>query len=247
MELKRHKNSHSPTLDTVIMVEETIKRIGACSITELYRALPRTVIYPTLKLIIEYFYTKGGCGTSGIRIKSDRNETSLTCKIVHSCDPGDSCMTSQKKSIILTAGETATLSCCYSRTGTCTYSPDNCRWDGWDKDRLGIKYVATYSNYGIENPTTTTTVPVTTTTTTIPNCQEEKVCRRRSIHGICLSWYTKLVCSETTTTIPGCLTSGSTCESDEDCCSNDCQSIRECRNKSIHGICLTWQIKNICA
>ena len=59
MELKRHKNSHSPTLDTVIMVEETIKRIGACSITELYRALPRTVIYPTLKLIIEYFYTKG--------------------------------------------------------------------------------------------------------------------------------------------------------------------------------------------
>jgi hypothetical protein len=41
------------------MVEETIKKLGACSITELYKALPRTVIYPTLKLIIEYFYAKG--------------------------------------------------------------------------------------------------------------------------------------------------------------------------------------------
>lgn len=59
MEVKRRTNAHSPTLDTVIMVEETIKELGACSITELYRALPRTVIYPTLKLIIGYFYAKG--------------------------------------------------------------------------------------------------------------------------------------------------------------------------------------------
>jgi len=59
MELKRGRNAHSPTLDTVIMVEETIKRLGACRITELYRALPRTVIYPTLKLIIGYFHAKG--------------------------------------------------------------------------------------------------------------------------------------------------------------------------------------------
>lgn len=53
------KNAHSPTLDTVIMVEETIKKLGACTITQLYKALPRTVIYPTLKLIISYFYAKG--------------------------------------------------------------------------------------------------------------------------------------------------------------------------------------------
>jgi len=59
MKLTKGRNAHSPTLDTVIMVEETIKRLGACTITELYRDLPRTVIYPTLKLIIEYFYTKG--------------------------------------------------------------------------------------------------------------------------------------------------------------------------------------------
>ena len=59
MKLKKGPNAHSPTLDTVIMVEETIKKLGACSITELYKALPRTVVYPTLRLIIEYFCTKG--------------------------------------------------------------------------------------------------------------------------------------------------------------------------------------------
>ena len=59
VEFDKEKNAHSPTLDTVIMVEQTIKRLGACTMTELYKALPRTVIYPTLKLIIAYFYTKG--------------------------------------------------------------------------------------------------------------------------------------------------------------------------------------------
>jgi len=41
------------------MVEQTLEKPGACTITQLYRVLPRTVIYPTLKLIIEYFYAKG--------------------------------------------------------------------------------------------------------------------------------------------------------------------------------------------
>lgn len=59
MKLKKGPNVHAPTLDTVIIVEETIKRLKACSITELYKALPRTVIYPTLRFIIEYFYAKG--------------------------------------------------------------------------------------------------------------------------------------------------------------------------------------------
>lgn len=53
------KNAHSPTLDTVVMVEETIKELGAATITEIYKKLPRTVVYPTLRLIIAYFYTKG--------------------------------------------------------------------------------------------------------------------------------------------------------------------------------------------
>ena len=57
--MEKIKNAHSPTLDTVLMVEETMKELGACTITELYRKLPRTVVYPTLKLIIAYFYAKG--------------------------------------------------------------------------------------------------------------------------------------------------------------------------------------------
>lgn len=59
IDMDKIKNAHSPTLDTVIMVEETLKELGACSITELYKKLPRTVVYPTLKLIISYFYAKG--------------------------------------------------------------------------------------------------------------------------------------------------------------------------------------------
>jgi hypothetical protein len=58
-EVRKCKNAHSPTLETVIMVEETIKKLGACTITELYKALPRTVVYPTLRLIVSYFYAKG--------------------------------------------------------------------------------------------------------------------------------------------------------------------------------------------
>lgn len=57
--MERIKNAHSPTLNTVLMVEETLKGLGACTITELYKKLPRTVVYPTLKLIISYFYAKG--------------------------------------------------------------------------------------------------------------------------------------------------------------------------------------------
>lgn len=59
MDMRKIKNAHSPTLETVLMVEETLKELGACTITELYRKLPRTVVYPTLKLIIAYFYAKG--------------------------------------------------------------------------------------------------------------------------------------------------------------------------------------------
>jgi len=56
---RKSRNAHSPTLETVLMVERTLKKLGACTITELYRSLPRTVIYPTLRLIIDYFHAKG--------------------------------------------------------------------------------------------------------------------------------------------------------------------------------------------
>ena len=47
---------HSPTLNTVIMVEETLKQMKDSIITvaELKRALPRKVNHNTLKIILEY-------------------------------------------------------------------------------------------------------------------------------------------------------------------------------------------------
>jgi len=47
---------HSPTLNTVIMVEETLKNMddSVISVAELKRKLPRQVNHNTLKLILGY-------------------------------------------------------------------------------------------------------------------------------------------------------------------------------------------------
>ena len=47
---------HSPTLNTVIMVEETLKNMNesVISIAELKRRLPKQVNHNTLKIILEY-------------------------------------------------------------------------------------------------------------------------------------------------------------------------------------------------
>ena len=47
---------HTPTLNTVLMVEDTLKNIneGAITIAELKRKLPRQVNHNTLKVILEY-------------------------------------------------------------------------------------------------------------------------------------------------------------------------------------------------
>ncbi|HIH34113.1 MAG TPA: hypothetical protein HA250_02900 [Nanoarchaeota archaeon] len=47
---------HSPTLNTVIMVERTLKNMGESAITvsELKRRLPKQVNHSTLKIILEY-------------------------------------------------------------------------------------------------------------------------------------------------------------------------------------------------
>ena len=47
---------HSPTLNTVIMVEETLKNMddSIISVAELKRKLPKQVNHNTLKLILEY-------------------------------------------------------------------------------------------------------------------------------------------------------------------------------------------------
>lgn len=49
------KRSHSPTLDTQLMVERCIREAGSFSSRRaLMRALPRQVEYPTLVRVLEY-------------------------------------------------------------------------------------------------------------------------------------------------------------------------------------------------
>jgi predicted transcriptional regulator of viral defense system len=51
---------HSPTLETVQMVEETIRKAkGVISIAELKRKLPRQVNHNTLKVILNYLQKSG--------------------------------------------------------------------------------------------------------------------------------------------------------------------------------------------
>lgn len=52
---------HSPTLNTVIMVEDVIKKAknSVITIPEIKRALPRQVNHATLKIILEYLEESG--------------------------------------------------------------------------------------------------------------------------------------------------------------------------------------------
>ena len=51
-----HKLEHSPTLNTVLMVEETLKKMEGSIITiaELKKKIPKQVNHNTLKIILEY-------------------------------------------------------------------------------------------------------------------------------------------------------------------------------------------------
>lgn len=58
---KQKSNIHWPTLNTVMMVEDTIKKINesVVSVAELKRALPRQVNHITLMLILDYLEKSG--------------------------------------------------------------------------------------------------------------------------------------------------------------------------------------------
>ncbi len=58
--LEKPRILHSPTLDTVQMVEETIRLAkGIISIAELKRRLPKKVNHYTIKVILRYLQTSG--------------------------------------------------------------------------------------------------------------------------------------------------------------------------------------------
>ncbi len=67
MEGKNFK--HSPTLNTVLMVEETLKKSeGLLTLAELKRRLPKQVMHQTLIQILDYLQMSGKIliGTKGI-------------------------------------------------------------------------------------------------------------------------------------------------------------------------------------
>jgi hypothetical protein len=58
-ENKMTKIIHYPQLDTIIMVEEAIQKMDYPGKTELWKALPKKVMYQTFCLIIDYLEQSG--------------------------------------------------------------------------------------------------------------------------------------------------------------------------------------------
>ena len=67
--LEKEKLKHSPNLNTVLMVEKTLKEAGELiTLAELKRRLPRKVMHQTLLQILDYLQVSGKIiiGTKGI-------------------------------------------------------------------------------------------------------------------------------------------------------------------------------------
>lgn len=67
--MEREQIGHSPTLNTVMMVEDTLKEAGEIiTAAELKRRLPKKVMHQTLMLILDYLQMSGKIliGTKGI-------------------------------------------------------------------------------------------------------------------------------------------------------------------------------------
>ena len=66
---EREKLAHSPTLNTVLMVENTLKKSGELlTLAELKRRLPKQVMHQTLLQVLDYLQLSGKIviGTKGI-------------------------------------------------------------------------------------------------------------------------------------------------------------------------------------
>jgi len=53
------KTIHYPQLDTILMVEETIQKMNYPKKTELWRSLPKKVMYQTFCIILDYLEQSG--------------------------------------------------------------------------------------------------------------------------------------------------------------------------------------------
>lgn len=69
---------HSPTLNTVMMVEETLKKVGeVITLAKLKKKLPKKIMHQTLLKILDYLQMSGKIiiGTKGILwIYTERKE-----------------------------------------------------------------------------------------------------------------------------------------------------------------------------
>lgn len=57
--MSMQKTIHYPQLDTVLMVEDAIKKLDYPKKTELWKSLPKKVMYQTFCLIIDYLKESG--------------------------------------------------------------------------------------------------------------------------------------------------------------------------------------------
>jgi len=65
---KREKLAHSPTLNTILMVEEILKNGDLMTVAELKKKLPKKVMHQTLLQILDYLQLSGKIiiGTKGV-------------------------------------------------------------------------------------------------------------------------------------------------------------------------------------
>ena len=84
MKQKQIVNVHSPTLNTVIMVERTLKEANeVINISELKKRLPKQVMHQTLMQVLDYLQLSGKIiiGTKGILwIFTERKELNSLIK-----------------------------------------------------------------------------------------------------------------------------------------------------------------------
>ena len=60
LQRKEHSEQRSPTLNTVLMVEETLKNAdGMINLAELKRQLPKQIMHSTLKNVLDYLAYSG--------------------------------------------------------------------------------------------------------------------------------------------------------------------------------------------
>jgi len=79
--INKKKSTHSPNLETIIMVEQTMKNAeNLMKISELKRRLPRKVMHQTLIQILDYLQQSGKIivGTKGVLwVFTERKELNL--------------------------------------------------------------------------------------------------------------------------------------------------------------------------